>query len=103
MTKQYQQEVTRVVKEVDLLQAEASAVVMRIDAEAAREKAVTINVAEGQALQSEQAAKGERYAALRSHFNWTASQFLHYVRQKALNAQPSNRVMVGVDAVGKLS
>merc|ERR1719198_2506554 len=76
VTKSYQLEVTRVVKEVDLMQSETDARVVEINAEAARERAVIEGAANAHALQREQAARSTMYKRLRQHLGWTAEQFL---------------------------
>jgi len=100
VTKEYQQEVTRVEKQVDLMASETQATVTRIGAEAQRESSIIINQANANALEAEQAIKGEMYAQLISHLGLDQSQFLRYVKMKALNAQPSDKVMVGVSPLG---
>jgi len=102
VTKSYQLEVTRVVKEVDLLQSETDASVLEINASAAREKAVIEGEAFAQALQIEQAARATMYAKLRAHLGWSAEHFLQYIKMKALNAQPQSNVVVGVNTVGSV-
>jgi len=100
VTKSYQLEVTRVVKEVDLLQSEADATVRYINASAAREAAVIEGEANANALQREQLARAAMYRKLREHLGWSSTEFLQYIKMKALNAQPQSNVVVGVDAVG---
>merc|ERR1711988_1673966 len=95
VTKLYQQEVTRVDKQVDLMQSETWATVTRINAEAERASSIITNQAE-----AEQAIKGQMYAQLVSHLGWSPVQFLQYVKMKALNAQPGNKVTVGVSPLG---
>jgi len=98
VTKQYQLEATRVEKEVDILRAETTASVTRINAEGARASNVITNEAKADSLQREQKVSGDMYAMLRAHMNWTSTQFLQYVKMKALNAQPTSKVLVGVDS-----
>ena len=100
VTKQYQQQVTAVEKQVDLMHAETTATVTRINAEAERASSIITNQAEADALEAEQAIKGQMYAQLVSHLGWSPVQFLQYVKMKALNAQPGNKVTVGVSPLG---
>jgi len=100
VTKSYQLEVTKVVKQVDLMQSETDAGVTEINAEAARERAVIEGEANAQALQLEQNARSTMYKRLRDHLGWSADNFLQYVKMKALNAQPDNNVVVGVNPLG---
>ena len=103
VTKSYQLEVTRVVKEVDLLQSETDAQVIEINAEAARERAIIEGRANAHALQHEQGARSTMYKRLRDHLGWSAEHFLQYIKMKALNAQPNNNVVVGVNALGSVA
>ena len=65
VTKNYQKDVTRVLKEVDVLQSQTNAEIVEIDAQAARESAVVVNEAEAAALQLEQGTKAVWCAALK--------------------------------------
>lgn len=103
VTKSYQLEVTRVVKEVDLMQSETDATVVEIRAEAAREKKVIEGQASANALQRETEARSTMYAQLRAHLGWSAEHFLQYMKMKALNAQPQSNVVVGVNTVGAVA
>ena len=79
---------------------EASATVLEINAEAARERAVIVGQANADALELEQSMRARMYAMLRLHLNWDAQHFLQYIKMKALNAQPQSNVVVGVNPVG---
>jgi len=104
VTKSYQLDVTRVEKMVDLLQSEADATVLEINAEAARERAVIEGEANAAALQREQSARATMYARLREHLGWSAESFLQYMKMKALNMQSSQgNVVVGVNGVGSVA
>jgi len=100
VTKSFNLEVTKVLKEIDVLQAETTAAITYIKADAARRSAIIINEAQATALQMEQAAKAILYSSLRAHLNWTEASFVEYVKMKALNAQPPENVVVGVGATG---
>jgi len=100
VTKNYAQEVTRVLKEVDILQSETEAAIAKIEAEAKREAAVLVNTADAEALKLEQSTKAHWYSKLKDHMGWTNADFLRYVKMKSLNAQPSETMVVGVSAVG---
>lgn len=100
VTKTYQLEVTRVLKEVDILQSQTEARITVINAEAAREAAVMISQANAKALQLEQATKAYWYSRLKEHMGWNNSHVLQYVKMKSLNAQPADSMTVGVSAVG---
>ena len=80
VTKSYQLEVTRVEKEVDLIQSETDALVVEIDADAARGRAVIEGEANAKALQREQETKAFMYQQLREHLGWTSQQFLQYIK-----------------------
>lgn len=100
VTKGYQLEVTRVLKETDILESENSATIMRIDAEAAKESTVIRASASAAALQYEQATKALWYARLKAHMGWDNANLLQYVKMKSLNAQPASTMVVGVSPVG---
>jgi len=103
VTKQFQLQVTEVLKEVDILQSETTARVTKTNAEAARLSAVVMNEAAATALVLEQGAKAEMYAQMRSHLNWSQGQFLEYIRMKSLNSQPGTNVKLGVTPVGTVT
>jgi len=100
VTKNYQLEVTRVLKEVDIMQSQTDATIAVIDAEAAREAAVIKSKANAAALELEQATKAYWYAQLKEHMGWNNSHVLQYVKMKSLNAQPASSMVVGVSPVG---
>jgi len=102
VTKSYQLEVTRVEKEVDLIQSETDALVVEIDADAARGRAVIEGEANAKALQREQETKAFMYQQLREHLGWTSQQFLQYIKMKSLNSQNPSNVVVGVNAIGSV-
>jgi len=102
VTKSFQLEVTRVLKEVDVTQAETSAIVALINAEAAREKAQIEGQANANALEREQSVKATMYRRMRDHLGWSSPDFLQYIKMRALNKQPSSNVVVGVSPVGSL-
>jgi len=102
VTKSFQLEVTRVLKEVDVTQAETSATVALINAEAARERAQIEGQANANALEREQSVKAILYRRMRDHLGWSSQDFLQYIKMRALNKQPTNNVVVGVSAVGNL-
>lgn len=78
----------------------AQAQIALIRAQGAREAAVIISQANAQALQLEQATKAYWYAQLKERMSWNNSHLLQYVKMKALNAQPSESMVVGVSPVG---
>jgi len=100
VTKGYQLEVTRVLKQTDILESETTATIMRIDAEAAKEATVIKATANAAALQYEQATKAMWYARLKAHMGWDNANLLQYVKMKSLNAQPASTMVVGVSPVG---
>jgi regulator of protease activity HflC (stomatin/prohibitin superfamily) len=102
VTKSYQQEVTRVLTDIDILQSETEAQVVEINADAARQRDVIIGQANAEALKREQGVKSTMYKRIRDHLGWTAPQFLQYVKMKALNTQPQSKVIVGVNGVGNV-
>jgi hypothetical protein len=100
VTKGYQLEVTRVLKQTDILESETTATIMRIDAEAAKEATVIKATANAAALQYEQETKALWYRRLKAHMGWDNANLLQYVKMKSLNAQPASTMVVGVSPVG---
>jgi len=100
VTKNYALEVTRVLKQVDIMQSETQASIALINAEAQREAAVIVNQATASALQLEQTTKAYWYKKLKDHMGWDNAAFLQYVKMKSLNSQPAESMVVGVTAVG---
>jgi len=100
VTKNYALEVTRVLKQVDIMQSETEASIALINAEAKREAAVLVNEATTNALQLEQHTKAYWYKRLKEHMGWDNAAFLQYVKMKSLNSQPADSMVVGVSAVG---
>jgi len=103
VTKSYALDVTRVLKEVDILQSQTGAEVAVIGATAKREASIIVNQAEADALQLEQSTKAQWYAALKQRLGWTNAEFLQYVKIKSLSSQPSDSMVVGVSAMGESS
>mmetsp|Transcript_11967 Transcript_11967/g.20883 ORF Transcript_11967/g.20883 Transcript_11967/m.20883 type:complete len:184 (-) Transcript_11967:87-638(-) len=100
VTKNYALEVTRVLKQVDIMQSETEATIALINAEARREAAVIVNQASMGALLLEQQTKAFWYKKLKDHMQWDNEAFLQYIKMKSLNAQPAESMVVGVSAVG---
>ena len=100
VTKNYALDVTRVLKEVDILQSETEAEIALISATAKREASVTVNQAEAEALELEQSTKAVWYSRLKTALGWSNTDFLQYVKIKSLAAQPSETMVVGVSAMG---
>jgi hypothetical protein len=103
VTKSYALDVTRVLKEVDIMQSQTAADVAVIAASAKREASIAINQAEAEALQLEQSTKAQWYSALKVALGWSNAEFLQYVKIKSLASQPSDSMVVGVSAMGDAS
>jgi len=101
VTKNYALDVTRVLKEVDILQSETEASIALISATAKREASVIVNRAEADATLLEQSTKARWYASLKKHLSWSNAEFLQYVKIKSLSSQPSETMVVGVSAMGE--
>ena len=103
VTKNYALDVTRVLKEVDILQSETEAQIAVIAATAKRQANVIVNKAEADALQLEQSTKATWYAKIKERLGWSNAEFLQYVKIKSLASQPSDSMVVGVGAMGESS
>lgn len=99
VTKNYQLEVTRVMKEVDILESETKAQIAKINAEAQRQANVVINEANTNALKLEQAAKATWYSQLKRKMGWSNDDFIKYVKIKSLNKQQAEHMVVGVNGL----
>eukprot|EP00306_Pavlova_sp_CCMP459_P017304 CAMPEP_0185205420 /NCGR_PEP_ID=MMETSP1140-20130426/56613_1 /TAXON_ID=298111 /ORGANISM="Pavlova sp., Strain CCMP459" /LENGTH=366 /DNA_ID=CAMNT_0027773021 /DNA_START=6 /DNA_END=1106 /DNA_ORIENTATION=+ len=99
-TKRYNLTVTEVLKSVDIRRSETEAQIMRINAEAEAEAAIIGNKARMQALELVQSTKALAYKRLRDELGWSSDQFLEYMRQAAINAQPSGNIIVKTDSFG---
>jgi regulator of protease activity HflC (stomatin/prohibitin superfamily) len=100
VTKNYALDVTRVLKEVDILGSQTQAEIALIEARASREANVIVNQAEADALILEQNTKALWYGKLKKKLGWTNADFLQYVKIKSLSAQPADSMVVGVSAMG---
>lgn len=103
VTKNYALDVTRVLKEVDILQSETEAQIALISSTAKREASVIINQAEADALRLEQGTKATWYSKLKQQLRWSNADFLQYVKIKSLSSQPGDSMVVGVSAMGEAS
>jgi len=101
VTKSYALDVTRVLKDVDIMQSQTAADVTVIGANAQREASIILNHAEAEALQLEQSTKAQWYSALKQRLGWSNNEFLQYVKIKSLSSQPSESMVVGVSAMGE--
>ena len=85
------------------MQSETDAEVLMINADASRQEAIIVGEAEAYALQTEQATKATMFRRLRDHLGWSTGEFLEYVKMRALNGQPQQNVVVGVNAIGSVA
>ena len=103
VTKTYQQQVTSVLEQINVLQAQTNAEIVGINADATRQRDIIIGQANANALEREQSTRATMYKRMRDHLGWSGKDFLSYIKMKALNAQPSSNVVVGVNAVGSVA
>jgi len=101
VTKNFALDVTRVLKEVDILQSQTEADIALISATAQRDASIIVNQAEADALRLEQTTKADWYARLKAHLKWSNAEFLQYVKIKSLSSQPADSMTVGVSAMGE--
>ena len=101
VTKNYALDVTRVLKEVDILQSETEAEIALVSSTATREANVLVNQAEADALRLEQSTKAQWYSKLKESLGWSNAEFLQYVKIKSLSSQPGDSMVVGVSAMGE--
>ena len=77
--------------------------IVGINADATRQRDIIIGQANANALEREQSTRATMYKRMRDHLGWSGKDFLSYIKMKALNAQPSSNVVVGVNAVGSVA
>lgn len=96
LTSEYQQEVTNVMKDIDVLTAETQAQVTAIRAAAAATSSLLINEAKTEGFYAQQTAKAESYAAMKAQLSMTTQEMLDYVKIRALtDGRPSAQTVVG--------
>jgi len=87
LTSEYQQDVTRVIKDIDVLTSETQAQITSINANAAAQGALLVNEAKTSGFKRQQAAKAEAYKTLGSSLSLNTDEVLEYVKIRSLLAK----------------
>jgi len=89
LTSEYQQKVTDVYKDIDVLRAENDANITAIQATAQAEASVLVNGASMTGFYAQQKAKADAYAALQANLTLSNQELLDYVKIRSLFSRPS--------------
>jgi len=84
LTSEYQQQVTAVVKNIDVLTAETEASIASINAAAAATTNLIVNEARTEGFYAQQAAKAEAYAEVQSALGLSNKEVLDFVKIRAI-------------------
>lgn len=104
LTSEYQQHVTIVIKDIDVLSAETHAQVAAVNAGASATSALMINAAKAKGFYLQQRSKAESYAELKSMLQLSNDEILDYVKIKALTGDGrSSNTVVGAAAPALVS
>merc|ERR1719409_2680634 len=83
LTSEYQQKVTNVLKNIDVLSAVTNAKILAIQAEAAATSSVLVNQAKVDGFKMQQEAKAAAYKTMQTDLALTNLEMLEYVKIKA--------------------
>lgn len=90
LTSEYQQKVTNVFKNIDVLTAKTSAEIASINAGASAKSALIVNQARTTGFFTEQSAKAESYALMKDMLKLNNAEVLDYVKIRSLTTQASS-------------
>merc|ERR1711939_176328 len=95
LTSEYQQQVTNVIKDIDVLTAQTAAQVAGIAAGAAATSDLLINEARTTGFYAQQEAKADAYANLQTKLGLTNKEVLDYVKIRSLTEGRKGDTVVG--------
>lgn len=98
-TQEYQQQVVKAQKQIDILRSQIQAQITVVNADAAAQKKLILNAASALGFNLTQASKAENYRFLREALGLDSTQLLDYLRIKSVRTHNSDRLVVGVDSV----
>lgn len=97
LTSEYQQQVTNVIKDIDVLTAETAATITAIGAGASATSSILVNKAAADGSVAQQEAKATAYADLQTKLSLTNAEVLEYVKIRALSeGRASKSTVVGM-------
>merc|ERR1711871_460912 len=99
ITKEYQQSVVGVLRQIDVMEADYNQQIQAITAQANSKATSLINLASTKGFEMVQGSKASAYQKLQSGLQLNSSQLVQYIKIKSVNQQASK--MVGVDQLWK--
>jgi regulator of protease activity HflC (stomatin/prohibitin superfamily) len=102
LTSEYQQKVTNVLKNIDVMRAKTNAEITEIMATANAKAAVLVNNATAEGAKMQQDAKAKAYKKLQTDLELTNEEMLEYVKIRALTSRNSDANTVVGTAQPKL-
>mmetsp|Transcript_97135 Transcript_97135/g.277984 ORF Transcript_97135/g.277984 Transcript_97135/m.277984 type:complete len:247 (+) Transcript_97135:520-1260(+) len=96
VTKEYQQRVTAILKNLEVMQAEVNAQVSVIEAEADRTSLQITNAAVAEGYMLQQAAKTNATALVAKTLGLDGPEVVQYLKLKAMKSHPSARTVIGL-------
>lgn len=97
-TTEYQKQVVKVLKEIDILESQTNATIVEINAKAAAEAKIIINNATATGFHLTQDAKTSSYKSLRDKLGFSTAELVDYVRIKSVRTHNSDSLVLGMEA-----
>lgn len=98
-TQEYQKQVVKAQKEIDILKSQVEAEITIVNANAAATKKLILNQASALGFNVTQGAKASSYTALKEALGLTGSQLMDYLRVKSVRTHNSDRLVVGIERI----
>lgn len=97
LTSEYQQQVTNVLKNIDVMTAQTAAGIASINAGAAAHAALIVNEAKTKGFYAQQKAKAQAYSELQSMLQLSNQEILDYVKVRSMTGEGRNsQTVVGL-------
>jgi len=95
-TQEYQKQVVRAQKEIDILKSQIAAQITVVNADAAARKKLILNKASAIGFNITQFSKADNYKALKEALGLSSEQIMDYLRVKSVRTHNSNKLVVGI-------
>lgn len=95
LTSEYQQKVTNVLKDIDVLKAENQATIASVDAGAAATSALLVNEEKTSGFFVQQSAKAESYAELQTMLGLNSQEMLQFVEISSITGTERKHTVLG--------
>jgi len=95
LTSEYQQKVTSVIKDIDVLKAKTNAQIMDINAGGHATAVQLVNDAKSTGFYAQQSAKAESYELLRANLGLSNQEMLDYVKIRSLLGRKKKNTVIG--------